>query len=315
MKKNYFKKAMYYLIHPLLIKYKMAEKGYIYMDDAHFLGKQFKIKMGYKMDFSNPKTFDEKLNWLKLHDRNPLYVKLVDKFEVKKYVENVLGSEYIIPTLGIYDNFEQIDFDNLPNQFVLKATHDSGGIYIVKNKSQLDIDDARKILTTSLKRNFFYACREWPYKDVQPRIIVEQYMEDEKTKELRDYKFYCFNGKVHAVLVAANRQNRDHELTFDYYDNNFMKLNLTNHWHPNSNENIDKPVSFDKMVKLASEMSEGFPHVRIDFYEVNGKIYFGEYTFYDMGGYLILSPDSWSQEWGDLIDLSLAYEYKENQSL
>lgn len=312
MKKK-FKKIVRYLTHPYLIKYRMAGKGLLNMEDAKFLNIQYEEMMGYKMDFSNPCTFDEKLNWLKLHDRNPLYIKLVDKFEVKKYVGDLIGSNYLIPTLGVYDNFEEIDFDNLPNQFVMKATHDSGGVYIVKNKSQLDFNAARKALTHSLKRNFFYACREWPYKYVPPRIIVEQYMEDGKTRELRDYKFYCFNGTVHAVLVAANRQNKDQELTFDYYDSTFKKLNLTNHWHPNSKDIIDKPISFDKMVGLASKMSKGFPHVRIDFYEVNGKIYFGEYTFYDMGGYLILSPDSWSQEWGDLIDLSLAYEYKGNQ--
>ena len=278
------------------------------MDDKTFIEKQFKKLMGYDLDFENPKTFDEKLNWLKIHNRNPQYIQLVDKYEVKKYISDIIGSQYIIPTIGVYDSFNEIDFDLLPNQFVLKCTHDSGGLVIVKDKERLNIKEVKRKINHSLSKNYFFSCREWPYKNVKPRIIIEEYKEDSATKELRDYKFYCFNGLVEAVLVATNRQNYKEELNFDYFDTNFNHLDWKNHWHPNAKNEPIKPKNFEKMVELAGKISKGFPHVRVDFYDVNGRIFFGELTFYDQGGYLKIHPDEWDRKWGELIDLSLAYD-------
>lgn len=306
------KKLVQCIMHPSKIMWGLSVRGIIPMDDERFLKKQFKQFMGYELDLNNPKTFDEKLNWLKLHDRNPLYTQLVDKFEVKQYIAKKIGERYVIPTIGIYNSFDEIDFESLPQQFVLKCTHDSGGLILVKNKNNFNIRVAKKKIKKALTRNYYYRGREWPYKNVKPRIIIEEYVEDTRTNELRDYKFYCFNGIVKGVLVATNRQNQNEELKFDYFDNRFNHLNWKNHWHPNAKITPEKPKKYAKMVELASILSEGFPHVRVDFYEANGNILFGELTFYDQGGYLKIHPDEWENEWGALIDLSLAYDNVKN---
>lgn len=262
--------------------------------------------MGKFPNLRNPKTFNEKLNWLKLHNRNSLYTTLVDKYAVKQWVAGKIGEQYVIPTLGVWNKFDDIDFDKLPNQFVLKCTHDSGGLAICKDKATFDKEYARKKLNASLKRNFYYACREWPYKNVPPRIIAETYVEDENDSELRDYKFYSFNGKPKFLLLATNRQSKDKPLSFDYFDMDFNHLQLTNHWHPNNEYEVPhKPQNFEKMKELIGILAKDIPHVRVDFYEVNGQILFGEMTFFDQGGFLKLHPDSWENEWGDLIKLPL----------
>lgn len=274
--------------------------------DERYIKKEFYLNMGKELDLKNPITFNEKLQWLKLYDRKPIYTTMVDKYAAKKYVADLIGEEYIIPTLGVWNTPDEIDFESLPRQFVLKTTHDSGGIVICKDKSKLNFKDAKSKLWKSLKRDYYLVHREWPYKNVPKKIIGEKYMEDNDDKELRDYKFYCFNGKVQALLLATNRQSKEEPLCFDYYDNKFEHLNMKNHWHPNSRKKINKPQKFEEMVELASELSKGIPHIRVDFYEVNGKVYFGELTFFDMGGYLIIYPQDWDVEWGKLIDLSLA---------
>lgn len=256
------------------------------------------------LNLKNPCTFNEKLQWLKLYNRDPFYSKLVDKYEVKKWVADKIGEQYVIPTYGVWNKFEDIKFDKLPTQFVLKCTHDSGGIAICKDKSSFDVAVAQKKLSSSLKRNFYYHSLEWPYKTVPHRIIAEKYMEDKYDKELRDYKFYTFNGEPQFLLLATNRQRNDKSLCFDYYDMNFKHLPLTNHWHPNNEiAPPHKPQNFDKMKELCRVLAKGIPHVRVDFYEVDGQIYFGEMTFFDMGGFLKLHPSSWEKEWGNLIIL------------
>ena len=175
-----------------------------WMSDEQYLKIAFWARMGKWPNIDNPKSFSEKLQWIKLHDRNPLYTKLVDKYEVKPIVAKKIGDEYIIPTIGVWDSVEDIDFDSLPNQFVLKCTHDSGGLVICKDKSKLDRNAAKKKLATCLKHSFYWGMREWPYKDVKPRVIAEQYMEDE-TGELRDYKFFCFDGEVKALFIASDQ--------------------------------------------------------------------------------------------------------------
>lgn len=252
------------------------------------------------INFKNPRTYNEKLNWLKLNDRNPKYIKLVDKYEVKKCVAEIIGNEYIIPTLGIWENFDEIDFDKLPNQFVLKCTHDSEGIVIVKDKSKLDAKEARQKIESALKCNFFYIGREWPYKNIKPRIIAEEYMEDNTYKELKDYKFFCFNGIVKAMFIASDRGVD--KTKFDYYDTEFNHLDLIQHY-PNSKNKIEKPINFEKMKELAQVLSKEFPHVRVDFYEVNGKVYFGELTFYHFSGFQPFKPSKWDEKFGEWLTL------------
>ncbi|MDY4642408.1 MAG: ATP-grasp fold amidoligase family protein, partial [Erysipelotrichaceae bacterium] len=227
-------------------------------------------------NLKNPKTYNEKLQWMKLNDHNELYHTLADKYEVKKYVENLIGSEYVIKTLGVYDSFDEIDFNSLPDRFVLKCTHDSGGLVICKEKSKLDKENARKIIESSLKTNYFYHSREWAYKDLKPRIIAEEYIET-RNGDLPDYKFFCFDGKARALYVATGRHTES-GVCFDFFDENFNHLPFYNS-HPNSKNKIDKPTGFDKMKELAEKLSVGMPHVRVDLYDIDGKVYFGEYTF------------------------------------
>ncbi|MCH5166328.1 MAG: hypothetical protein J1F35_00410 [Erysipelotrichales bacterium] len=248
----------------------------------------------------NPKTYNEKIQWLKLYDRNPMYSNLVDKYEVKKIVANIIGEEHIIKTLGIWENFDEIDFKKLPNQFVLKCTHDSEGIIVVKDKNKLNYRKAKRKIERAMKCNFFYIGREWPYKNVKPRIIAEEYMEDNTYHELRDYKFLCFNGKPEIMYIAAGRFN--HQTTIDFYDMDFNHLDITHHY-PKSLVRIEKPITFNKMIELSKKLSKDFKHIRVDFYEVNGKIYFGELTFYSFSGFSKIEPIEWDYKLGELINL------------
>lgn len=269
--------------------------------DRVFISYQYKNRLGKKLNLKHPKTFDEKLQWLKLHDRNPLYTKLVDKYEVKKYIASIIGDEYVIPTIGVWDSFDEIDFSLLPRRFVLKCTHDSGSTIVIKDKENIDYLKLKSKMEWLLNNNYYLAYREWPYKNVKPRIIAEKYIEDEKDKELRDYKLYCFNGEPYRLLVITNRYKG--EAYFDYFDMDYKHLELKNHWHPNACAIPHKPIKFEEMKNLARKLSCDIPHVRVDFYEANGQIYFGEMTFFAMGGYLILHPDQWEEEWGNKIVL------------
>lgn len=253
------------------------------------------------VNFKNPKTFNEKINWLKLNDRKPEYTNMVDKYEAKKYAEKIIGKEYIIPTLGIWEKFDDIDFSSLPNKFVLKCTHDSEGMIVVKNKKELNMDEARQIIERAMKYNFYYIGREWPYKNVKPRIIAEEYMEDKKYHELRDYKFFCFNGEPKMMFVASERGNGTTK--FDFFDLNFNHLDIIQHY-PNSSKEIDKPQNFEKMIELSKKLSRGMKHIRVDFYEVNGKIYFGELTFYHFSGFQPFNDKKWDKMLGDMIDVN-----------
>ena len=237
-----------------------------------------------------------------LFNRKPEYTTMVDKYAAKEFVANLIGEEYIIPTLGVWDSFDEIDFDALPNQFVLKCTHDSGGLVICRDKRTLDITSARNKIEHFLKRNFYRVHREWPYKNVKPRIIAEQYMEDTETAELRDYKFFCFNGEAKAMFIATERQKEGEEVKFDYFDMDFNHLPIRQR-HPNAKVPPQKPYCFDEMRALAEKLSIGFPEVRIDFYEVNRKIYFGEFTFFHFGGIVPFEPEEWDLKFGEWIKL------------
>ena len=286
---------------PLMpIIYGIEKIGIFRFSDKFYLQNFYKYKIGKKLDLSNPHTFNEKLQWLKLHDRKEIYTLMVDKYEVKKYVSSIIGEEYIVPTLGIYEKFEDIDFDKLPNQFVIKCTHDSGGLVIVKDKSKLDIKSAGKKINKCLKKNFYYYGREWPYKNVKPRIIIEKYIAS-SNEELIDYKFFCFNGKVRLMFIATNRFGIG-DTCFDFFDEKFKHLNIIN-GHKNAINPPQKPKNYEKMIKIAEELSKDILHVRIDFYEVDGKIYFGEMTFYHWSGFVPFEPVEWDEKIGNWIDL------------
>ena len=270
--------------------------------DKFIIKTMYKLGTGKKLNLDNPVTYNEKLQWLKLYDRNPTYTQMVDKYEVKNYVANIIGEDRVIPTLGVWDKFEDIDFDKLPNEFVLKCTHDSGGVVICKDKANFDVKKAKKKLKKSLRKNYFYKNREWPYKDVKPRIIAEKYMVDESGYELKDYKFFCFDGEVKYLFIAKDRDNPNEETKFDFFDENFNHLPITN-GHPNSEPPYFKPDGFEEMKELASKLSKGIPQLRVDFYNINGKIYFGELTFYHWSGFVPFNPPEWDKIFGDNIKL------------
>lgn len=272
------------------------------MPDEEFLKRRFKIKVGYDLNLEDPQTYNEKLQWLKLHDRKPLYTTLVDKYEVKDYVASIIGEKYIIPTLGVWEHFDDIDFDSLPDRFVLKTTHDSNGVMICSDKASFDYKAAKKKLEEHLKRNYYYFAREWPYKNVKPRIIAEKYLEDRETCELRDYKFFVFDGEAKAMFITTDRNLEDEETKFDFFDMDFRHLPFTN-GHPNAKIRPKKPERFDEMRELAEKLGAGFTHIRIDFYEANGEIFFGEMTFYSRGGYVHFDQIEWDYTFGSWIKL------------
>jgi hypothetical protein len=258
-------------------------------------------RMPYKLNLRNPRTFNEKLQWIKLYDHNPLYTTLVDKYRVKEFVTDRIGAEHVIPLLGAWDKVEDIEWDKLPDQFVIKCSHDCGGMVICKDKSKLNIKEASKTLSEAFNYNYYYKGREWPYKNVRPKIFAEAYMEDEYG-ELRDYKFFCFNGEVKALFIASDRQKKGEEVKFDFFDADFNHLSVTQ-GHPNAPQQPLKPKGFEEMKRLAAQLSKGIPEVRVDFYDVNGHVYFGEFTLFHFGGMVKFNPTEWDYTFGSWITL------------
>ena len=287
---------------PSLVLLKLLDKTAFLFPDKLFLKIKYYLIMKKRLDLKNPKSFNEKLQWLKLYDRKPEYTQMVDKVEAKRYVSSIIGEEYIIPTLGVYDKFEDIDFDKLPNQFVLKSTHDSGGLTICRDKSKFDIIEAEKKLNKHLKRNYYIQSREWPYKNVKPRIIAEKFMVDESGVELKDYKFFCFDGKVYYIQVDFDRL-KNHKRNI--YNTNWQFQNFTIEYPNDSSCEILKPESLDKMISFAKRLSENIPHLSVDFYSINDKIFFGELTFCHGSGTEKFSPEVWNHTFGSFINIPI----------
>ena len=267
-----------------VLLYLMNKNFFKWIPDEKYITIKYKLEMNQKLNLKEPKTFNEKLQWLKLYDRNPEYTKMVDKYEAKKYVADIIGQEYIIPTLGVWDKFEDIEFDKLPKQFVLKPTHTSGNVFICKDKEKINYKQLRKMINKWLKRNYYLVHREWPYKNVKPRIIAEEYVEDE-TGALKDYKVYSFNGKCDYVMVCIDRVKN--EIKFIYYDKNWkIKKEFSKDGIKyGDNIKIERPKNLGKMFEFAEMLSKNIPFVRVDFYEANGNLYFGELTFYPSAGF------------------------------
>ncbi len=251
----------------------------------------------------NPKTFNEKLQWLKLHDIHPEYAQMVDKIESKKYVAKRIGEEFVIPTLGVWEKFDDIVFEDLPNKFVLKTSHDSGSIIVVGDKSKMDFVAAKKKLQRSLNRRFYNDHREYPYKDVSPRILAEKFMVDESGIELKDYKFFCFNGEPKFLKVDFNRFIDHHA---NYYSLEWDLLEFGEAlMPPKPDQKMEKPRNFDKMIEIAKTLAQGIPFLRVDLYNINGQIYFGEMTFFPASGSGRITPGIWDNKIGELLQLPL----------
>ena len=270
--------------------------------DKKYLEILYKHRIGKKLNLEPPVTFNEKMQWLKLYNRNPEYIKMVDKYEAKKYVADIIGEQYIIPTLGVWNHFDEIDFDTLPNQFVLKCTHDSGGLFICKDKATLDKKAAKRKIEHCLGRNYFYNNREWPYKEVKPRIIAEPYLIDESEVELKDYKIFNFPGHPQIIEVDYDRFV-DHKRNL--YNTDWEYIDLAIKYPTDPHHLIPKPQALDKMLELAGKLAEEIPHVRTDFYCIDDKLYFGEMTFYHESGFGKFTPESYDLEFGSWIELSI----------
>ena len=266
-----------------------------------FLKRRYRLEMGRELDLQMPRTYTEKLQWLKLYDHRPEYTTMVDKYAVKQYVAEKIGPEYVVPLLGVWDRAEDVDFDALPQQFVLKTTHDSGSYIVCTDKSKLDIPAARKKLAKFLKRKYYACNREWPYKNVRPRIIAEQYMVDSRCGELRDYKFFTFGG-VPKILYIAQGRGKGEPTVADFFDMDFGHLDFTID-HDMAPVPPEKPLCFEEMKRLAAVLSEGTPQLRVDFYEVDGKVYFGEMTFFHCSGMAAFHPEQWDRTFGDWVRL------------
>lgn len=282
-----------------------------YMPDSLYLALLYKRYIGKYLNLQNPQTFNAKLQWLKLHDRNPLYTILVDKYAVKEWVAERIGKEHIIPTLGVWDRFDEIDFSKLPDQFVLKCTHDSGGVVVVTDKKAFLADDeskgqkgitkARKKLTVNLKKNFYYLGREWPYKNVKPRIIAEKYMVDESGIELKDYKVHVFDGEPKLIQVDYGRFT---EHKRNLYDTEWTFVDAQIQYQKDANHIIDKTKVLKQMLECSKFLAQGIPYVRTDFYCIDDKLLFGEMTFYHGSGFEKIVPEEFEKILGNWIDLS-----------
>jgi hypothetical protein len=293
-----FKERIYLtkLINRTFIRYLISDELYIKL--------RFRERMGYWPNLKSPGTFNEKLQWLKLHDRKPEYARRVDKFAVREFIIETIGEDYLIPFLGVWENFDEIDFKILPDQFVLKCTHNSGGNIFCKDKDNFNVANARKKMNRWLKCNYFYGSREWQYKNIKPRIIAEKYMVDESGEELKDYKVFCFNGIPKLLFVATDR-NID-QTKFDFYDTGFNHLQLVQHYPNNENRIIQRPAGLDEMLELSTKLSKNLIHCRVDFYDINGKVYFGELTFYHFSGMEKFEPENWDTTLGSWIELPIS---------
>lgn len=285
---------------PNIFAKKLSKSRFLrHCSDKVALKIKYKAVFGRKLNLKNPQTFNEKLQWLKLYNRKPEYTTMVDKYAAKKYVANIIGEEYIIPTLGVWEKFDDINFDDLPNQFVLKTTHGSGDVVICKDKNTFDKESAKKKLTKALKTDFYKISREWPYKNVPRRIIAEQYMECENG-QLNDYKLFVFNGHVKCCFVVTDRFSSQMYVTFFDRSGALMPFERG---YPSKKEGLQLPPEYEKMIDLAEKLAKDVPFLRVDFYNVNNIIFLGELTFFPGGGFEQFNPDDWDCRLGEWLQL------------
>ena len=291
-------------------------RGYLrHLPTPLFLRLYIRRVFGHSIDLKHPKTFNEKLQYLKLHDHNPLYTQLADKYAVRAYVADKIGGEYLIPLIGVWDSPDEIDFDQLPEQFVLKATHDSGSIYVCrdkktracvcKDKKIIAFEDVKKQLAEALSRNFYCTSREWPYKNIRPRIICERYIAECDGADLKDHRFFCFDGTPKAVSIDIDTLTNHRR---NFYNPQWERLPCALGYPAAPDTVIPKPENFDDMLRIAGELSKGIPHVRVDLYNIGGKIYFAELTFFHANGSQKFTPPEWDVTFGDWLSLDNVYD-------
>lgn len=296
----------YYLKNPRRALIGLIIKLNFLFPDKLYLKILFRLEMGYKLDLNNPKTFSEKLQWLKLYNRKPEYTCMVDKYAVKQYVANIIGEKYIIPTLGVWNTPDEIDWNTLPEKFVLKTTHGGGGngVVICKDKSNFNRQKAKDLLWKSYKIGIYETLREWPYKDVKKQIIAEKLLEVKECGDLPDYKFYCFNGEPQYCQVIRDRNSKE---TIDFYDMDWNHLPFVglNPVAKNGLNPVEKPICLENMINICKKLAKDIPFSRIDFYVIEDKEYFGEITFYPASGLGEFSPEEWNYIFGELINLEV----------
>ena len=276
--------------------YNSVHGKYHDMDDETYLKKMYKARLGKELDLENPKGWSEKLQWIKLYDRRPEYNKMVDKYEAKKLAASIIGEEYVLPALGIWERAEDIDISALPDQFVLKCTHDSGGFVICTDKSTFDLDAAKAKLGERMKKNFYWGDREWVYKDVQPRILAEEYIPELRTPENLEYKLVCFNGKVCFIAVCKGPAHSSRTArTNDFYYPDLTWLDFYSYYQNSGEKLTEKPKFWDEVIEMSEKLSAGIPQIRCDFFVHDDKIYFGELTFFTGGGFVMYNHDEWDE--------------------
>lgn len=274
-----------------------------FIPDKAMIKIEYRLKIHKPLHLAPPITFNEKLQWLKLNDRKPVYTIMADKYEVREYIKEKIGEQYLVPIYGVWESVDDIAFDMLPDEFVLKCTHDSGSVIVCRNKNELDLVNIKKFLNSRLKKNSFWYGREWPYKNIKPRIIAEKLLKDSRYENLPVFKIFCFNGEPKIIQQLLNDKQPNE--TVDYFDTNWNRLNMIQRF-PNSVNPIERPKRLDDMLKIAGKLSEGTAFLRIDLYEVNNEIVFSEHTFYTDSGYSIFEPEEecWDEKLGEWIDLS-----------
>ena len=293
---------IYYLKHPSQILTALWSRIGCYLNDETYLKIRFRLSMGYRLNLNNPKTFNEKLNWLKLHDRKDEYRKLVDKYEVKEYVSSIIGSNHVIPTLAVWDNVDDIDIGTLPDKFVLKATNGGGGsgVVICKDKATFNLAEAKKRLLKSSKTAWKIS-REWVYYDVKPRFIAEKYLEFERGEDF-DYKFFCFNGIPKTILVCKDRFTKE-GMSEDFFTSSWEHIDVRRPEVRNSEVRIDEPSELKKMLDIVQKLSKDITFVRVDMYSNKNNIYFGEMTFYPSGGFTSFDPKKYDEIFGSWLSI------------
>lgn len=275
-------------------------KCFIWMSDDLYLRMIFFLKNKKHLNLKNPVTFCDKLNWMKINYRNPKLSDYADKIKVCDIVKEKLGKDICFPILGVYERYEDIDFSKLPDKFVIKNNHDSGSVKVVRDKNKINHQEFKKHFNIKLKRNPYFSQREFPYKNIKSKILIETYMTPDDQTDIEDYKFFCFNGKPVVVAVVTARMS---DYYVDFYDMDFNHTEIEDAHHM-SNILVDKPENFEEMKETASKLSEGLPFVRVDLYSIKGKIYFGEYTFFHNGGVNPLKPDKYETKFGNMIDIN-----------
>lgn len=288
-----------YLRNPKQLFLSMGDRGYFWwMSDRVYLSIMYRILMGKKLRLDNPVTFNEKLQYLKIHGRNNEYTKMVDKYVVKQYVAKKIGRQYVVPTFQVWNSVEEIDLQQLPEKFVLKCTHDSGGVVVVKDKSNLNLEDTKKFLKKHLKRNFYFHAREWPYKNVKPRILAERFLGE----NVMEVKLFMFDGKMKYFMICGGEAHNAKSRTQDYFDSSFHHLNCTGTF-PKSKKTVEIPFEMDQMIQLSEDLSSGIVHVRVDWYLIKHKIYFGELTFSNGSGFINYRPSYWDERFGKFLPI------------